>query len=252
MPVNGDAHARSPPRRTDGGTAPPASAGGRSATRTPSAASASTAASRWSESTSKVTRPSRNCGLCTPSTSAMRSAGNAVSAMTVVRVRCRSSASEPLCDHPAGPDDADPVGQRLGLGQDVRAEQHGRALVLQLEHGPLELRLHQRVESRGRFVEQVELGPAGEGGDQGHLLAVALGVGAGLLARVELEALEHLRPALLVETTPHAPQDVDHLTAGQVRPQVHVARDVGDPAMQLGRLPPRVAAEQRGACRRRP
>ena len=46
-------------------------------------------------------------------------AGGAVSAMTVVRVRWRSSASEPALHDPARPDDADPVGQGLGLGEDV-------------------------------------------------------------------------------------------------------------------------------------
>ena len=55
------------------------------------------AASRSSESTSNVTRPSRNSGLCTPGSADSSCARRAVSATTVVRVRCRSWASVPLC-----------------------------------------------------------------------------------------------------------------------------------------------------------
>ena len=43
-------------------------------------------------------------------------------------------------------------------------------------------------------------------------------------------------------------EQVDGLAAGQVGPQVDVARDVGEPAVQLGGVPPRVAAEQPGAA----
>ena len=45
-----------------------------------------------------------------------------------------------------------------------------------------EHRLHQRVEAGGRLVQQQQLDVGGQRRDQGHLLPVALGVGAGLLA----------------------------------------------------------------------
>ncbi len=152
----------------------------------------------------------------------------------------------------AGADDADAVRERLGLRQDVRAEQDGRPLVLELEDGLLELRLHQRVQSRGRLVEEVELRAAGQRSDQGDLLPVALGVGPCLLGRVELEALDHLGAPALVDPAPtsvvraaHAGQDVDDLTPGEVGPQRDVAGDVRQSPVQVGGVVPRVAAQHR-------
>ena len=90
-----------------------------------------------------------------------------------------------------------PVAERLDLGQDVAGQQHGAAVGLALGVDPLlEDRLHQRVEAGGRLVEEQQLDVGGERGDQGDLLPVALGVGAALLARVEVEALEQLGAAL--------------------------------------------------------
>ena len=64
--------------------------------------------------------------------------------------------------------------------------------------------LHQRVQARGRLVEDQQLDVGRQRGDQRDLLAVALGVGAALLGRVELEALEQLRPARLVQPAAQA------------------------------------------------
>ena len=58
----------------------------------------------------------------------------------------------------AGPDDAHPVAQRLDLGEDVARQQHRAALVAHLLDAALEHRLHQRVEPRGRLVEDQQLG----------------------------------------------------------------------------------------------
>ena len=55
--------------------------------------------------------------------------GPASSASIDVRVRWRSSASVPVSTRAAGADDADPVAQRLDLGQDVAGQQHRAALV---------------------------------------------------------------------------------------------------------------------------
>src|SRR6185312_7609143 len=51
-------------------------------------------------------------------------------------------------------------------------------------------RLHQRVEAARRLVEDEQVGPGRERGDQLDLLAVALGVVADALARVELEPVD--------------------------------------------------------------
>ena len=99
----------------------------------------------------------------------------------------------------AVPDDADPVAERLDLGEDVAGQQHGAALGADLADVLLEHRLHQRVQAGRRLVEDQQLGVGGQGGDQRDLLPVALGVAAGLLARVEVEALEQLGPAGRVE-----------------------------------------------------
>jgi hypothetical protein len=100
----------------------------------------------------------------------------------------------PLCTGAAVPDDADPVAERLRLGQDVARQQHGAALVADLADVLLEHRLHERVEARRRLVQDQQLGVGGQRGHERDLLPVALRVAAGLLRRVEVEALEQLRP----------------------------------------------------------
>ena len=83
------------------------------------------------------------------------------------------SASRPL-DDLAGADDAHPVGERLGLAEDVAGQQNRAPAVAQLGHALAEGLLHQRVEAAGRLVEQVELGVRRERGDERDLLPVAL------------------------------------------------------------------------------
>src|SRR5665647_436277 len=100
--------------------------------------------------------------------------------------------------HLAGSDDADPVGQGLGLAEDVAAQQDGPSLVAQLTSTSAEGVLHQRVKATGGLVEQEHLGIGSKGSDEGHLLTVALGVGAGLLGRVQVEHLQQTVSAGLV------------------------------------------------------
>ena len=145
----------------------------------------------------------------------------------------------------AGTDDRDPVGEPLDLAQDVAGEQDRRPLGLVLGEALVEHLLHQRVQSGGRLVEQEQLDRCGERGDQGDLLAVALRVRATALGGVEAEPLEQLAAASRSRRhATHPQQEVDDLAAGQVGPQVHVARDVGEPAVQVGRVLPRVPTEQ--------
>src|SRR5581483_5719173 len=99
------------------------------------------------------------------------------------------------------------------------------------------------VQAAAGFVEQQKLGARREGGDQRDLLAVTLRVGACLLARVEVEALDQLRAALLVDAAAHASQQVDDLTAGERRPQRHIAWHVCDLAVKGHCVGPRVTAE---------
>ena len=144
----------------------------------------------------------------------------------------------------AGADDAHPIAERLDLGEDVARQQHRAALVADLLDAGLEHRLHQRVEAGGRLVEDQQLGRRRQARDQRHLLPVALRVGAGPLRGVELEAPDELVPSTLVDVAAEAGEQVDHLAAGELGPQAHVAGHVGEAAVQLDGVPPRVAPEQ--------
>ena len=96
-------------------------------------------------------------------------------------------------DGAAEADDAHLVGEGLDLAEDVAGEQHGAALAAQLLHDAAEDGIHQRVQPGRRLVEEEQLDVGGERGDEGDLLPVALGVGAALLGRVELEPLDERR-----------------------------------------------------------
>ena len=113
------------------------------------------------------------------------------SAVTVVRVRWRRSARVPVSTvRPA----------RMML---TRSQSASTSVRMWLESSTVRPRsrsrthsledlLHQRVEARGRLVEDQQLDVGGERGDEGDLLAVALRVGAALLRRVEVEALDQV------------------------------------------------------------
>ncbi len=76
------------------------------------------------------------------------------------------------------------------------------------------------------------------------LLTVALGVGASLLRRVQVELLDQVCSPLFVQPAPEPAEQVDDLTTAEVRPEVHVAGDVGEAAVQVHGVGPRVAVEQ--------
>src|SRR3954471_1735117 len=146
-------------------------------------------------------------------------------------------------------DDADAIAQRLDFGEDVAGEQHRAPVLALVAHALAEDLLHQRIEAGGRLVEHQQVGVGRQRSHERDLLAVALGVRAALLRGVQLEALDQRISALRVQAAAQAPEQVDHLAAGQVRPQRHVAGDVRDAPVQGGDVAPRVAAEQaRGAA----
>ena len=140
-------------------------------------------------------------------------------------------------------DDQDAVAQRLDLGEDMARQQHGLAVGQHLADDVLEDRLHQRIEAGGGLVEHEELRLSGQRCDEGHLLAVALGVGPALLRRIQIEALDHLAPPLRVETGTEAAEQIDRLATGQPRPEVDVAGNVGHPVVELDGVGPRVLTE---------
>jgi hypothetical protein len=130
----------------------------------------------------------------------------------------------------------------------MAGQQHRAPAVALVGDDLTEAGLHQRVQPRGGLVQQQQLDVGGERGHQGDLLAVALGVGAGLLARVQVEQLQQLGPALGVQPAPQPAQQVDDLAAGQGRPQGHVPGHIGQPAVQGDGVTPGVAAEQLGGA----
>jgi hypothetical protein len=140
-------------------------------------------------------------------------------------------------------DDRDAVAQLLDLRQDVRRQQHRAARRLRLEDAPLEDGLHQRIEPGGRLVQDQQLHVGGQSRDDGDLLPVALRVGARLLGRVEVEALDHLVTLGAVQVTPEAGEHIDGLTPGEVGPQLHVARYVCQPPVQGHRVGPGVTTQ---------
>jgi hypothetical protein len=110
----------------------------------------------------------------------------------------------------------------------------------------LEDELHQRIEAGARLIEQVELDVGCQRRHECDFLPVPLRVGAAFLAWVELEPLQQCTAPCAVETSAQGAEEVDHLTAGEVRPQADLARHVRKAAMQHHRVPPRVRAEDGG------
>ena len=94
----------------------------------------------------------------------------------------------------AAGDDADPVGQVLGLVEVVRGQEHRRPAVAQrLEQLP-ERPPRLRVEAGGRLVEEEQLGPADDAQRDVEPAALAAGQGAGPGAglRRQADRLDHL------------------------------------------------------------
>ena len=73
-----------------------------------------------------------------------------------------------------------------------------------------------------------------------------LRAGAAAPGRVELEPLQELVAPRRIEAAAQAREQVDRLASGEVRPQVHLARHVGEPPVQRHRVAPGVTAEQAG------
>jgi hypothetical protein len=112
--------------------------------------------------------------------------------------------------------------------------------------------LHQRVEPARGLVEDEQVGAAGEGRDELHLLAVALRQRPHLLGDVEFEALDERVAVGHVGGAAHAREERERLGARQRRPQVGLAGDVRDAAVRRHGVAPGVDAEEARAPARRP
>ena len=210
--------------------------------------------SRSSRSSSRAGSAGRTVSRCPPTTRLSPSRG-------VVR------------DHPAVVDHGDLVGQRVGLLQVLRGEQHGRAVVDQAADDVPHVLALGRVEAGGRLVQEDHLRPAHQGRGQVEAAAHAAGVGLGHLARGlgQVEPGEQLRGPLpggaLGQVEQLADQDqVLRCRSGPRRPRRtgRSARCSGAPCRAAcarrtrrpGRCPRRRAAAwpgcgRRWSCRRR-
>ena len=162
-----------------------------------------------------------------------------------VRVRCRSSASVPVSTRrPA----------RMMLTRSQSRSTSARMWlesstawpsVAELVDALAEDRLHQRVEAGRRLVEhqQLDVGRRARRPARPSAGCPWSSCGPSWSGRARSARAARSRRCS-VEPAAQPAEQVDDLAAGQVRPQVHVAGHVGEPAVQLGRLAPRVAAEE--------
>ena len=125
-------------------------------------------------------------------------------------------------DELASAQDRHPVAEGLHLAQDVRGQEHRLPPPARLGDTLAEGLLHQRIQTGGRLVENQQVSPRTERGDQKHLLPVALGVGPDPLGRIKLEPSGQLVPAARVDLPLDAAQQVQRLAPGQPRPQVRL------------------------------
>ena len=130
-----------------------------------------------------------------------------------MHVQCGEAAKHvepPALDDAPGAQHRDAIADRLDLAQDVRREQHRLPAVVGFADAGAEHLLHQRIETGGRLVEQQEVGPTGERGDEEHLLLVAVAVRADLLVGIELEAFDQLVAVGAVDRAVHVAKELEH------------------------------------------
>ena len=92
-------------------------------------------------------------------------------------------------DEFAVPNDADPIGDTLHLGQGVAGQEDRAPVGSDLTHHRLELPLNQRIETGAGFVHDQQIRPVHERLDQADLLPVAGREVADLLGEVGVEAI---------------------------------------------------------------
>ena len=194
--------------------------------------------STWQRTTLPVTSTS-----LTPGTAEMSGTAPSNVAWTLRAERWRMSERGTDLDERPAAQDADPVAQRLHLAQDVRGQEDRLAPLARLLRTLAEDLLHERVQAARGLVQHEQVSPGHEGGDEEDLLAVALGVLADLLGRVEVEALDELVPVGRVDLALHPAEEVERLGPGERGPQVGLAGHVGQVAVRLDSLAAAVEPE---------
>ena len=103
-------------------------------------------------------------------------------------------------------------------------EENRASLLLRFPDALSEDGLHERVETGCRLIEQQKVDMGGQRAEiRSTFFSVALGVGAPLFARVEIEALDEIIAFSSIDPASQPREQVDGLPAGQAGPQFDVA-----------------------------
>src|SRR6185437_6685410 len=115
----------------------------------------------------------------------------------------------------------------------------------------LELELDEWVEPARRLIEDEQLGPILEGGNQPDLLLVAARHALDLLRRIELEPTDELGPVGMIRRTAQVAEILERLGAREIAVQRELARQVRDPTIDREAITVDVETQHFGAAGRR-
>src|SRR6266550_4575169 len=149
-------------------------------------------------------------------------------------------------------DDRDPVAGLLDLAQDVAGKEDCPAVRLRLADDLVEGLLDERVETRGRLVEDEQVWSMLKRHDQPDLLLVPLRVLLELARRVDIEAGDEIGLVCRVDAAAKIREVFDRLAAGQLVVEGELAWQVADPPMDRDGIGSRLDAEDRRPAAGRP
>ena len=151
----------------------------------------------------------------------------------------------------AGLDDGHPVGQALHLVKVMGGKEHGATLGHRLPCQTFEFVLQQRVEARGRLIEDQQFWAVHEGQNQANLLPIAARKIAHWPVSDHAEALHQCANVRTVGTATRSGEPLDVLGSGEPGVEGQVPREVADTPVDLQTVGHRVQAEDAGRTRRR-
>src|SRR5450759_1339501 len=129
----------------------------------------------------------------------------------------------------------------------MRREKDGLFSLPRLGDRRAKCRLHQWVKARRRLIEDEDLGTRGKGRDQLNLLTVALGKGAHLLRRVEVEASNESVSIRAIATTSQIGQIFERFRTRQRWPERRFGSNICRLAVRGNRIRPGVMAGDQGS-----
>src|SRR6476661_7158207 len=145
--------------------------------------------------------------------------------------------------------DADPVGDALHLAQHVGGEQRRAAVGRVFKQDGVEDLLDQWVDPAGGFIQHQQPRAGHHSQDDGELLPVPPGEGAGGPFQVQAEPVRELGGSFRIITVPQVGAVGDVLVPGEPVVEGRLARDVAHQAVYLDGLPPGIEAQYLGGAR---